>query len=100
MKAYTGSRGMTPFILNLALYAGEWLPSRSGRFTPGKEQLHRRLGGPQNQCGCFGEEKNLLKLSGFEPRTVQPAAQFLYRLPELHTKHENVLWAKCGIFGS
>jgi hypothetical protein len=30
-----------------------------------------------NQLGCFGEEKNLLLLPGFEPWTVQPIVYFL-----------------------
>jgi hypothetical protein len=29
---------------------------------------------PQHPSGSFGEEKNLLALTGFQPRTVQPAA--------------------------
>jgi hypothetical protein len=33
-----------------------------------------RLGRPQSRCGRFGEEKNILPLSGVESWTVQPAA--------------------------
>ena len=56
-----------------ALDWGEWSTSGPGRFTPGKEthyQLNMRLGGRQSQCGHSKEEKNLLPLPGFEPRTV------------------------------
>jgi hypothetical protein len=37
------------------------------------------LGWHQNWSGHFGEEKNLLHLPEFEPRTIQPVAQFLFR---------------------
>jgi hypothetical protein len=53
MKAYRGSRGIAPLILNPA---GEWSISRPGRFTPGKEPLYpfnRRLRGPQSRSGSF-----------------------------------------------
>ena len=32
------------------------------------------LGGPQSLYGNFGEEKNLLPLTGFEPQVVQPVS--------------------------
>jgi hypothetical protein len=35
MKAYWGSRGIAPLILNFGARWGEWPASRSGRFTPG-----------------------------------------------------------------
>ena len=35
---------------------------------------------PQSLSGCFGEEKNILHLSGSEPRVVRPVAYTLYRL--------------------
>jgi len=34
--------------------------------------LNKRLGGPESGSERFGDEKNLLLLPGFEPRTVQP----------------------------
>jgi hypothetical protein len=34
--------------------------------------FYRRLGGPQIRSGHFRDEKNLLPLQRFEPRTVQP----------------------------
>ena len=57
--------------------------SRPGRFAHGKEPrylLSRRLGGPQSRSGRFGGHKNILFLSRFEPRTVQPVVWSLYRL--------------------
>jgi hypothetical protein len=63
-----------------ALEGGEWLASRPGRtLPPGKTRypLHRRLGGPQ---GRFGQVRKISPPPGFDPRTVQPVAQSLYRL--------------------
>jgi hypothetical protein len=34
MKAYGGSEGIAPCILNLGTDGGEWSASRPGRFTP------------------------------------------------------------------
>jgi hypothetical protein len=34
--------------------------------------LNRRHSGLQSQSGCFGEEKNLLIMPGFEPWIIQP----------------------------
>ena len=61
------------------LEGGEWSAARPGRTLPsGKTQypLYRRLGGPQGQ---YGRAENLAP-PGFDPRTVQPVAQSLYRL--------------------
>ena len=65
-----------------ALEDGEWSAARPGRtLPPGKTRypLYRRLGGPQ---GRSGREENLA-LPAFDPRTVQPVAQSLYRLSYL-----------------
>jgi hypothetical protein len=35
----------------------------------------RRLGGPQSQSECSGEEKNSQPLTGLEPPIIQPVAQ-------------------------
>jgi len=50
-------------------------------FTPGNDRypLNRGLCGPQSLPGYFEEEKSFLPLLGFEPRTVQPVDQSLYR---------------------
>jgi hypothetical protein len=36
MKTYWGRSGISPIFLFSSLHGGEWLPSRHGRFTPGK----------------------------------------------------------------
>ena len=59
MKVYGGSRSIAPLILNLGT-RWECLTSRCGHFDPSKAVqylLTRKLGGPQSQCVCFGEEK-------------------------------------------
>jgi hypothetical protein len=75
IKAYSGSRGVAPLILNLG---SRWrwvvsfairpplLPRNNHRYP-----LNRMRGG----SGGFGEEKNLLSVTGFEHRIVQPIAQ-------------------------
>ena len=77
MKADCGSSGIAPLILYLD--AGwEWPASRSTRFIPRKEprcQLNKRLGGPHSQSGRIRQDRNLLPLPAFDPRTVQPVAQ-------------------------
>lgn len=75
IKAYTGNRGITPF-LNLGLDGGKWLNSCLGHFAPVKEPRHplnTGLGGPQNRSGYFGDNKNLIPLTGFELQTIQPS---------------------------
>ena len=42
--------------------------------------MKRSLGEPQNRSERFIEEKNLLLLLGYKPRTVQSVAYSLYRL--------------------
>jgi hypothetical protein len=45
---------------------------------PGKKPLVpavRRLGGPQSQSGCSGEEKNAQTLPGLKPLIIQPVPQ-------------------------
>jgi len=37
--------------------------------------LDRRLGGPQSQSGCSGEEKNSQPLLELKPSIIQPIAQ-------------------------
>jgi hypothetical protein len=66
--------------MTTALEEGEGSASRPGRsLPPGKTRypLYRRLSGPHCRSG------QLRKISpswGFDPRTVQPVAQSLYRL--------------------
>ena len=69
----------------LTSHGEEWSTWRSGRFTPEKEPrypLHRRLDGPHSRCGCFGEQKFLSLLTGFESGIFKPVAQPLYRLQQ------------------
>lgn len=66
LKAYRGSRSITPRVLKLALDGGEWLSSRPGRFTPGKNIGTQLIGdgvGPRTRC--FEE------VLGFETRTAK-----------------------------
>jgi hypothetical protein len=89
MKAYRGSRGTTPLILNLSTIR-RWLTWRSDRFTSGKEAwclMNRRLGGHQRRGRC-GKQKNPSPLPGLEPRTV---AQSLHWLRYLDSQCLNVL---------
>ena len=65
---------------NMALEGGEGSTSRPGRsLPPGKTRypLYRRLGGPQ---GRSGQVRKISFPRGFDPRTVLPVAQSLYRL--------------------
>jgi hypothetical protein len=62
MKVYGGVDVQKDVFLTLALVGGEWLASRPGRFTPGKDPrypLDRKLGGPQSRTGRHGEVKIL-----------------------------------------
>jgi hypothetical protein len=75
VKAYTGNRGISPF-LNWGLDGSKWLTSCPGRFAPVKESRHplnTTLGGPQSWSGYFGDNKNLMPLTGFEMQTIQPS---------------------------
>jgi len=67
-------------FLTTALEGGERSVSRLGlTLTPGKTRypLYRRLGAPQ---GRSGQVRKISPSPGFDPRTVQPVAQSLYRL--------------------
>jgi hypothetical protein len=68
MKTF-GSGGTAPSFLTLALDGGEWLPSRTGRFTPEERALGTHwIRGWSGRCG---EEKNL-PLPAIEPRLSSP----------------------------
>jgi hypothetical protein len=73
---------MGEIFLTSALAGGEWSVSRPGRFTSGKEPLlpiDRRLGGPQNQSGRYGEVKNLpYRDSNYNPSVIQTRSLLLY----------------------
>jgi hypothetical protein len=79
MKAYWGSGGIPPRILDLGTRL-RWVVSfRPRPLNPvGKSPwypLDRSLGGPQRRSGSGGEEKNSHPLSGIEPPTIQPVPQ-------------------------
>jgi hypothetical protein len=69
--------GVFPIHIIGAPDGGEWLTSHPSHFTQGNHPLNRRLGGPHNQSGHFGEANNLLPLPAFEPQTPQPTAYSL-----------------------
>jgi len=82
MKAYRGSIGTAPLILNLVTRRRRVANSSTGHITPGKEPryLNMKLSGPQNRSERCEKEKSLLHLLGFKLWTIQPTAQLLYRL--------------------
>ena len=78
--AHRGSRGIAILFLDHDSRRGEWSDSRPGRSLPsGKNRytFYRRLGGSQ---GRSGQVRRIAPLPGFDPQTVQPVAQSLYRL--------------------
>jgi hypothetical protein len=69
-------------FLTLALDGGDWLASRLDHFSTGKGflcPLDRRLCGLQSQSGRFGEQKNLLPLTGI--RNPRRSARSLVSAP-------------------
>jgi hypothetical protein len=89
MKAYWGSGGIAPRILDLGTRL-RWVVSFTPQplYSQGKipcYPLDRRLGGPQSRCGCGGEEKNsqpppVIELWNPDRPACSPA---LYRLSNL-----------------
>jgi hypothetical protein len=75
------ARCTATFILNVG-DRNEWPTSCPDCFTPvkKKKKLNKRLGGPHSRSEHFGEEKNILALSAFEPPIVQPVAEPPYLL--------------------
>jgi hypothetical protein len=85
-----GSGGIAPHIHDLGT-GRRWAVSFTPWtfYTQGKNPwypLDRRLGGPQSQSGCGGEEKNSQPLPRLEPSIIQPIAQCyttqLFQLPK------------------
>jgi hypothetical protein len=79
IKAYWGSGGIAPHILDLRT-RWRWVvsfmlrllyPQGMGPWYP----LHRRLGGPHCWPGHGGEEKNSHPLPGLEAPIIQPVPQ-------------------------
>jgi hypothetical protein len=79
MKAYWGSGGIAPRIVDLgtgwscvvSFAPRPFYPQRKSPWYP----LDRRLGGPQSRSGCGGEEKNSQPLPVLEPPIIQPVDQ-------------------------
>jgi hypothetical protein len=76
MKTYWGNGGTPPRINSVGTRLG-WVVSFMHRslYLEGKSSLYplnRRLGGPQSQSGCGGEEKNSSPLPGIKPRSYSP----------------------------
>jgi hypothetical protein len=74
-KTLAMKQHMRDVKLNSALAGGEWLTSRSGRFTPRKDPrypFYRRVGGPQSRSGRCDE--NNPAFPGIEPQSsnLQP----------------------------
>jgi hypothetical protein len=69
MKAYGGMDVWIHVFFTSALVGVEWSSSRPGRFIPREIGPGRRLGGPQNQSGRCGKEKNLT-MPGIEPVAI------------------------------
>jgi hypothetical protein len=79
MKAYWGSGGIAPRILNLGT-RWRWVVSFTPRplYPQGKNASYSsdgRLDGPQSRSGRGGEEKNSQPLPRLEPPINQPVAQ-------------------------
>jgi hypothetical protein len=104
-KAYMGNGVWAALILNLSTRWGEWFASRTGSCSPGARALNRRLGGPQNWCGCFGQETKLLPLSETEPQfptrpghciVTIPGTTSNKMFPTLHVNAHNAF--SCSLF--
>jgi len=80
IKAYWGSKGSAPFILNFGTNGRGWSISRSGRFIPVKRTMvfteHEARWAPK-LVRTFGEDTNLLSLTilrtpDSNPRSSKP----------------------------
>jgi hypothetical protein len=87
-------------ILNLS-FRYRWMVSIMPRplLPPGNSlryHLYWRLGGPQRQSGCYGEEKNLLPLPEIEPEFLGCPAHSLVAIPTAipapHCSQRNHKW--------
>jgi hypothetical protein len=83
MKAYRGSRGIAPLILNLySRWKGVVNLHTQATLSPpqreAQDSLNRRQGRTHSWSGQFEEEKSLSSLLGIEPASMQAVAQSLY----------------------
>jgi hypothetical protein len=77
MKAYWGSRGIAPRILDLGTRWKRVVGTPRLLYPQGKSPWHslvRRMSGSQSRSGRCGEEKNSQPLLGLEPPIIQPVA--------------------------
>ena len=71
---------MTLLSVTTVLHGVGWSTLGSGRFVPGKETRYHCIWVCVGPRAVHGEEKNLLRQSGFEPRTIQCVANRYYLL--------------------
>jgi hypothetical protein len=64
-----------------------WLQEEGAQIRLSESPFHARKGEPQNNSRRFEEQKYLLLLPGFEPRTLQPFACLPY-----------IYFCNCGLF--
>ena len=76
MKAYTGSRGIDPLILNFA--------------------KDKRLGGLQSHSESFGEQKNFCLFRDSNPALSSTILTELYQLPNVFTGYTLTRLKKSG----
>jgi len=68
-------------FLTSACGGDEWLTSRPGRFTPGKNTGTHWIGGWMDPTASLDVlEKNLLQLPDFEPRRLSTIPTMLFQL--------------------
>jgi hypothetical protein len=85
MWVYMSGRGKASLVLKLGTRS-RWVVSfiQCLLYTRGKSswyQLSRRLAGPLNQSGCFGEKKNILPLQRIKPQFLSFVACSLVTIP-------------------
>ena len=93
VNTYLSRRGVAPVILShgnrrswMVIFAV--LPQKNNPLCP----ENRILDGDHSRCGCFGEEKNLLILSGVEGRCLGYPARFsVYMRPCRSDNYEGEL---------
>jgi hypothetical protein len=75
-----GSGDIVQLFLTLALGGGVWSVSRPGRFIPAEKPqypLARRLGGPHDLSGRYGEGEKSLVLNR---NRTQPSSRYFFML--------------------
>jgi hypothetical protein len=79
--------------LTSALYEGEWSAACPGSFIPHRKSprylLQRKLGGPESQAQCFGEEKNILSLAAVKSKFLSCRASSLVFIILCYSSHDD-----------